>query len=91
MPRVTRAVIATGSPEAAAAGAQIAHEGGNAVDIAVAAALAASITETLMCSLGGSAFVMARVDGHDAELFDGGDAVPRGSYGTQAGAPAAQP
>jgi gamma-glutamyltranspeptidase/glutathione hydrolase len=76
MPRVTRAVIATGSPEAAAAGAQIAHEGGNAVDIAVAAALAASITETLMCSLGGSAFVMARVDGHDAELFDGGDAVP---------------
>lgn len=74
----TRAAIAADSLLTVAAGARIAACGGNAVDIAVAAALAASLAEILMCSLGGSAFVMLqRADGA-AELIDRADAVPTG-------------
>lgn len=47
------------------------------VDMAVAAALVATISETLMCSLGGSAFLMIRLPGQEPWLFDGSDVTPR--------------
>ena len=72
----TPAAIATSSPVTAAAGARVARAGGNAVDIAVASALAATLSEILMCSLGGSGFVMIRRAGHEPELLDGADAMP---------------
>ncbi|CAN5855859.1 gamma-glutamyltransferase [soil metagenome] len=72
----TRAVIAADSPLTAAAGARIAREGGNAVDIAVGAAFAASLAEILLCSLGGSAFVMVGMPDRPAELIEGADAMP---------------
>ncbi len=50
--------------------------GGNAVDVGVACALAATVSEVLMCSLGGSAFFMVRMPGQPAELIDGADAYP---------------
>ena len=68
--------IAAGSPETATAGAQIARNGGNAVDIAVGAALTATVAEILMTSLAGSGFLMIHVPGCDAELIDGADAMP---------------
>ncbi len=77
MIHATRAAIAAASPFTTAAGARIARQGGNAVDIAAAAALAATVSEILMCSLGGSAFLMVRLPGKSAELIDGADLLPR--------------
>ncbi|MGF1582016.1 MAG: gamma-glutamyltransferase [Gemmataceae bacterium] len=70
------AAIAADSPLTASAGARMAELGGNAVDIAVSAGLTATVSEILMCSLGGSAFCMIRLPGHPPELIDGADAVP---------------
>ena len=72
----TPAAIATGSPESTSAGKQIAHLGGNAADIAVGAALTATVSEILFPSLGGAAFVMCKKAGQSAELIDGGDVMP---------------
>ena len=71
VPPLTPAAIAAGSSTTAAAGARIAREGGNAVDIAVASALAATLAESLMCSIGGSGFMMIRRAGREPELIDG--------------------
>ena len=68
--------IAAGSPETAAAGAQVGRAGGNAVDVAIASALAATVTEVLLASLGGSGFVMIRLPGQPPHLVDGADAIP---------------
>ncbi len=71
-----RAAIAADSPLTAGAGARIAELGGNVVDIAVAAALTATVSEMLMCSLAGSAFCMIRMPGKAPELIEGADAIP---------------
>ena len=73
---MTNAAIAADSKLTAAAGARIARQGGNAVDIAVAAAMAATVSEVLMCSLGGSGFFMVQMPGKPAELIEGADARP---------------
>lgn len=72
----TRAAIAATSQSTVDTGLRIAREGGNAVDIAVAAALTATASEILMCSIGGSGFIMLRMPGQPAELIDGADAMP---------------
>ena len=69
--------IASESPYTVAAGRELAEMGGNAVDIAVGSALAATVSEALMCSLGGSAFIAIKLPGEAAELIDGADAMPR--------------
>ena len=79
MTQPTRAAISTASPYSTAAGARIARQGGNAVDIAAAAALAATVAEVLMCSLGGSAFFMIQLPGASPELIDGADMRPQAS------------
>lgn len=73
---MAKAAIAADSKLTAAAGARIARQGGNAVDIAVGAALAATVSEVLMCSLGGSGFFMVQMPGKTAELIEGADAHP---------------
>ena len=78
MSTFTHAAIAADSPLTVEAGAKIAEAGGNAVDIAIAAALAATLSEMLMCSLGGSGFIMVQVPGQDPELIDGADGMPSG-------------
>lgn len=75
MKQPRRAAIAAGSEHTLAAGERLLELGGNAVDIAVGAAMTAMIAEILMCSPGGSAMVMLRV-GHVTELIDGCDAMP---------------
>ena len=76
MQQDTDIAIAAGAPETAAAGARLAREGGNAVDVAVGAALAATVSEILMASLGGSAFVMIHQPGRPPQLIDGADGMP---------------
>lgn len=73
----TSAAIASESPYTVNAGTQIAEMGGNVVDIAVASALAATVSEALMCSLGGSAFIAIKIPGREPELIDGADAMPQ--------------
>ncbi len=68
--------IAADSPETVQAGQIIAENGGNVVDVAVACALAAGLSEVLMCSLGGSAFISIKRPGEKPVLIDGGDAMP---------------
>lgn len=77
MARRTSVAISSESPYTVEAGRQLAEIGGNAVDIAVGAALAATVSEALMCSLGGSAFIAIKVPGQEPELIDGADAMPR--------------
>ena len=79
MTKPTQAAISTASPFSTAAGVRIARQGGNAVDIAAAAALAATVSEVLMCSLGGSAFFMIQFPGASPELIDGVDMRPQAS------------
>jgi len=75
---VMRVAVAADAPATLQAARQVAEQGGNAVDIVVAAALAATLAEALMCSLGGSGFLMLqRADG-SIELIDGADIVPSG-------------
>ena len=76
MPTRTPAAIASESPHTVDAGRQLAEMGGNAEDIAVGSALAATVSEALMCSLGGSAFINIKQPGKDPELIDGADAMP---------------
>jgi gamma-glutamyltranspeptidase/glutathione hydrolase len=78
MTKTTPVAISADSPLTTKAGVQIAQLGGNAVDIAVGAALAATLSEILMCSLGGSAFLMIHKPGQPPELIDGADAMPSG-------------
>ena len=76
MLKPTAVAIASESPATVAAGREIADMGGNAVDIAVGAALSATVSEALMCSLGGSAFINIKLPGQAPELIDGADAMP---------------
>jgi len=77
MTTATAFAIASESPYTVQAGRQLAQMGGNAVDIAVGSALAATVSEALMCSLGGSAFIAIKIPGEEPELIDGADAMPR--------------
>lgn len=79
------AIAATG-PVSLAAGQRVAAEGGNAVDAAIAAAIAAMSTEPGIVSLGGGAFVS--IWGPDAPpvVLDGnvempGRGLPRSAFG----------
>jgi len=74
----TAAAIAADSPHTAEAGVAMARAGGNAVDIAVAAALTATLAEILMASLAGSGFLLLDLPGRPIEAIDGADAVPSG-------------
>lgn len=64
---VTRAApdgaVAAANHLAAAAGARMLHQGGNAADAAIAAAAAMAVTAPHMCGLGGDLFALV-VDGH---------------------------
>jgi len=55
-----KGVIAAGHSETVRAAAIILEEGGNAFDAALAAVLAASVVEPVLCSLGGGGFLLAR-------------------------------
>ncbi len=79
------ALAATG-PVSLAAGRGMARAGGNAVDVAVAAAVAAMATEPGIVSLGGGAFVAVWRPGEEPVVVDGnvempGRGLPREAFG----------
>ncbi|MBT8093491.1 MAG: gamma-glutamyltransferase family protein [Gammaproteobacteria bacterium] len=73
---MSRIAVATTSQLAADAAAEVAEQGGNAVDCALAAALVAINAEPGVCALGGSAFITLWSTGEDPITVDGNVAVP---------------
>lgn len=65
-----RGAIAAGHPQTAAAGLRILQAGGNAFDAAIAAALAACVTESGLISLAGGGFLLAHTADRRNLLFD---------------------
>jgi len=68
--------VASSSQLAADAGAEIAEQGGNAVDTAIAAALTSMNTEPGVCGLGGGGFATIWRAGERPVTIDGYAAVP---------------
>src|SRR5690606_1965161 len=70
-------VIATSDPRASEIGASVLAAGGNAVDAAVAAALALLVVEPHACGVGGDAFALLLHGGDEMPLaLDGSGAMP---------------
>lgn len=67
---------AAATPYAADAAAEVYRAGGNAVDAAVAAAAAVSVTEPLMSSVAGGGFALVRSPDEGVELVDYFEAMP---------------
>ncbi len=56
-------MISAATPEAVEAGKRIAHEGGNAIDVAVGVALTLSVTSPMNAAFGGGGFAMVKAQG----------------------------
>jgi gamma-glutamyltranspeptidase/glutathione hydrolase len=66
----SRGVVAAGHPLTAESGAEVLREGGNAVDAAVAAALASFSVESALTGLGAGGFMIVKGPGRPATLID---------------------
>ncbi len=73
---MSRVATASANQLAADAGAQLADEGGNAVDAALAAGLVAMITEPGICGLGSGAFVTLWKEDGEPVTVDGDVEMP---------------
>jgi gamma-glutamyltranspeptidase / glutathione hydrolase len=74
----TRGMVTAGSAGAAAVGAQILAQGGNAMDAAVATAFASGVVEPAMSGIGGRGYLVAFRRGYDEALvIDGHERAPR--------------
>lgn len=74
-----QSLLAAAHPLIVEAGLQIAHQGGNAFDIAVAAGLAAGVVMPDMCGLGGELFAVYSVRGNDPAAIQASGRSPRGA------------
>ncbi len=63
-------VVSSGHPATTAAAAEVLRAGGNAFDAAVAGGFAATVAESVLTSLGGGGFLLARPASGRATLFD---------------------
>jgi len=73
---VTSVAVASTSQLAADAAREVAAEGGNAVDCALAAALLAMNTEPGVCAMAGGAYITVWSAGSDPVTIDGNVAIP---------------
>ncbi len=78
---MSRGAISCGSDFTAQAGAGVLAAGGNAVDAAVAAALASAVCEPGVSSLGGGGFLLVRLADGTTRLLDFFTTVPAGPAG----------
>ena len=69
--------VATGHRETTAAARVILEAGGNAADAAVAATLAATVAEPMLCSLGGGGHALVQVEGRPPVSLDCFTHTPR--------------
>ena len=69
--------VAAANPLAAAAGRQVLHAGGSAVDAAIAVQLVLTLVEPQSSGLGGGAF-MLHYDGQHTVAYDGRESAPAG-------------
>ena len=72
-----RGAIAAGHPQTVEAGLEMLRQGGNAFDAAIAALMAAWVTEPMLTSAGGGGFCLARTQTGDTILFDFFTQTPR--------------
>lgn len=72
----TRGMVATSQPLAAQAGLAILLQGGNAVDAAIASAVALTVVEPASCGIGGDAFALVW-DGRRLHGLNGSGRSPR--------------
>ncbi|TDJ41211.1 MAG: gamma-glutamyltranspeptidase, partial [Gammaproteobacteria bacterium] len=73
---MTSVAVASTSQLAADAARELAAEGGNAVDCALAAALLAMNTEPGVCAMAGGAYITVWSAGSDPVTIDGNVAIP---------------
>ena len=73
---MTRVAVATSSANAADSAREVAAEGGNAVDCAIATAISAMNLEPGVCAFAGGAYVTVWAPDHDPVTFDGNHTVP---------------
>ncbi|MBA3270081.1 MAG: gamma-glutamyltransferase, partial [Acidobacteria bacterium] len=77
--RAKRGMVVSQSDIASEIGFQVIRDGGNAVDAAVATALAMAVTHPTAGNIGGGGFLVFRAAGGDATTFDFREAAPAGS------------
>ncbi len=75
-PKPSKIAIASCTPHATDAAAEVAKYGGNAIDAAVAGAFDLMVSNILMCSIGGGGFATLKAPGHEPVVFDFFDAMP---------------
>ena len=78
--RAKRGLVITQSDIASQIGFQVIRDGGNAVDAAVATALAMTVTHPTAGNIGGGGFLVFRAASGDATTFDFREAAPAGSH-----------
>lgn len=74
-----RGMVAAAHPLVTEAGMVILRQGGNAIDAAVAAGLAAAVTMPEMCGLGGDLFAVLSVDGETVSVQGSGTSARKTS------------
>ena len=77
--RAKRGLVITQSDIASQIGFQVIRDGGNAIDAAVATALAMAVTHPTAGNIGGGGFLVFRPSTGDATTFDFREAAPAGS------------
>ena len=81
-PTAAPGMVSAADPRAAAAGVQILHDGGNAVDAAFATLLALNVVEPQSSGIGGGGYLVYSERGGAPVTYDGREKAPHAATGT---------